>query len=58
VLDTLGRPTRVPDLLESMADLTAWPADMDAGERRRPALQIARSDEPVAVEMLLPPIRG
>ena len=31
VLDTLGRATRVPDLLESMADLTAWPVDMDAG---------------------------
>jgi hypothetical protein len=45
VLDTRGRPARLPDLFESMSDLSDWPADVEAGERRRPTLAIARPDE-------------
>jgi len=44
-LDTRGRAARLPDLFDSMSDLSDWPADVDAGERRRPTLAIAGPDE-------------
>ena len=45
LLDTRGRAARLPDLFDSMSDLSDWPANVDAGERRRPTLAIAGPDE-------------